>query len=151
MTAGATPAGGASAPAEDDALPTFSEQVAQQLGGVRGMIESSVPVAAFVLVNVIWSLKPALVVALVTALAIAAYRLSRRQSVRHAVNGLFGIGIGAFIAWKTGSPKDFYLPGILLSLAYGLAMLASVAFRLPLVGWLWAVVADKGQDRKSVV
>jgi Protein of unknown function (DUF3159) len=134
-------------PDDDSALPTFSEQVAQQLGGVRGMIESSVPVIAFVLVNIIWSLKPALIFAVVTGLAIAAYRLSRREPVRHAVNGLVGIGIGAFIAWKTGSPKDFYLPGILLSLGYGVAMLGSVAFRMPLVGWLWAVVADKGQQR----
>ncbi len=132
---------------EADALPTFSEQVSEQLGGVRGMVESSVPVIAFVLVNIIWSLKPALIIAVATAFAIAGYRLSRRQSVRHAMNGLFGIGVGALIAWKTGSPKDFYLPGILLSLGYGLAMMASVALRRPLVGWLWAIVADKGSQR----
>jgi hypothetical protein len=131
----------------EEALPTFSEQVAQQLGGVRGMIESSIPVLAFVLVNVIWDLKPALVIALATGLAIAVFRLARRQTVRHALNGLLGIGVGALIAWKTGNPKDFYLPGILISLAYGVAMLVSVAVRLPLVGWLWAVVADKGSQR----
>ena len=48
---------------ESKRLPSFSEQVADQLGGVRGMVESSVPVIAFVFVNVVWSLKPALVVA----------------------------------------------------------------------------------------
>jgi uncharacterized protein DUF3159 len=136
-----------SAPDRDEVLPTFSEQVSQQLGGVRGMVESSIPVIAFVLVNIVWSLKPALIVAVVTALLIAGYRLSRRQSVRHAINGMVGIGIGALIAWKTGSPKDFYLPGILLSLGYGVAMLASVALRYPLVGWLWSVVADRGATR----
>jgi Protein of unknown function (DUF3159) len=145
VTAGSTQ--GAAVPAEDEQLPTFSEQVAQQLGGARGMVESSVPVLAFVLVNIVWSLKPALVVAVVVAVATAAYRLYRRESVRHVVNGLFGIGIGALIAWKTGSPKAFYLPGILLSLAYGVAMLGSIAVRVPLVGWLWAVVADKGSPR----
>ncbi len=129
------------------AVPTFSEQVSAQLGGVRGMVESSVPVIAFVLVNIVWELRPALLIALATALAIAGFRLSRRQPVRHAVNGLVGIGIGALIAWKTGSPKDFYLPGILLSLGYGLAMIASVALRRPLVGWIWAVVADGGSTR----
>jgi len=128
-------------------MPTFSEQVAQQLGGVRGMVESSVPVIVFVLVNIVWSLNPALILAVVTALGIAGFRLSRRQPVRHALNGLMGIAVGAFIAWKTGNPKDFYLPGILLSLAYGVAMLASVAVRRPLVGWIWSVVADKGATR----
>ena len=38
---------------------------------------------------------------------------SQRKPVRHAVNGLFGIAIGAFIAWRTGEARDFYLPGII--------------------------------------
>jgi hypothetical protein len=132
---------------EDDILPTFSQQVSDQLGGVGGMIESSIPVVAFVLVNIVWNLRPALIVAIVTALGIAVFRLSRRQSVRHAINGLIGIGVGAFIAWKTGSPKNFYLPGILLSLGYGVAMTISIAARRPLVGWIWAIVADRGATR----
>jgi Protein of unknown function (DUF3159) len=136
--------------AQQEALPTFSEQVASQLGGVRGMVESSVPVLAFVLVNVVWSLTPALYVAVGLALAIAAYRLSRKESIRHAMNGLFGIAIGALLAWKTGSPKDFYLPGILYTLGYGLAMVGSVIARRPLVGWLWSLVVDKGGERWRV-
>lgn len=132
---------------ESGTLPSFSEQVADQLGGVRGMVESSVAVIAFVLVNIVWSLKPALVVAVTLGLGIAAYRLSKRQSVRHAVNGLFGIGIGAFIAWRTGEPQDYYVPGILLSLGYGIAMLISIVVRRPLVGWIWSLVADKGAKR----
>jgi hypothetical protein len=132
---------------QDEALPTFSEQVASQLGGVRGMVESSVPVLAFVGVNILWSLTPALYVAVGLALALAAFRLARQQSVRHALNGLLGIGIGALLAWKTGNPKDFYLPGILYTLVYGLAMLASVVARRPLVGWLWSLVVDNGAER----
>lgn len=131
----------------EETLPTFSEQVADQLGGVRGMIESSIPVVAFVVVNIIWSLTPALVVAIATALGLAGYRLARKESVRHALNGLVGIGIGALLAWKTGSPKAFYLPGILYTLAYGLAMVGSVIFGRPLVGWIWSLVADKGAVR----
>ncbi len=131
----------------DQALPTFSEQVADQLGGMKGMVESGIPVLAFVLVNVVWDLQPALIVAVGLALAIAAFRLIQGQTVRHAMNGLFGIGIGALLAWRTGSPKDFYLPGILLSLCYVVAMIASVAARKPLVGWIWSIVADRGGTR----
>ncbi len=130
--------------ADEAPLPSFSEQLADQLGGVRGIVESGVPVVVFVVANIIWTLRPALIISVASALAIAAWRLARRQSVRHAVNGLFGIAIGAIIAWKTGSAKDFYLPGILLSLAYGLAMLASVAIRRPLVGWVWSLLVAKG-------
>lgn len=131
----------------EESFPTFSEQVAQQLGGARGMVESSIPVIAFVVANLLWSLRPALILAIATALAIAGFRLSRRQSVRHAVNGLFGIALGALIAWRTGSPKDFYVPGIYMSLGYAVAMIASVTFQRPLVGWIWSVIADGGGNR----
>jgi hypothetical protein len=133
--------------AEEETLPTFSEQVASQLGGVRGMIESSIPVLAFVLVNVVSSLTPALIVAVALALGLAGYRLARREPVRHALNGLFGIAIGALLAWKTGRSQDFYLPGIYYTLGYGIAMVISVVARRPLVGWLWSLVADNGGQR----
>ncbi len=129
---------------EEEQLPTFSEQLASQLGGVRGVIESGIPVLVFVIAKLLLPLTPALIVAVSSALAIAGWRLARRQPVRHAVNGLVGIGFGAFLAWKTGSAKAFYLPGILISLGYGLALLASVLVRRPLVGWVWSVVAAKG-------
>lgn len=135
-------------PAEDEAaeaLPSFSEQLALQLGGARGVIESGVPVAVFVIANIITSLNLALIISVASAVAIAIYRLSRKETVRHAVNGLFGIAIGAIIAWKTGSAKAFYLPGILISFGYGLAMLASVPMRRPLVGWIWSLLADGGR------
>ncbi len=129
---------------EDEQLPTFSEQLAGQLGGVRGVVESGVPVLVFVVAKLLLPLTPALIVAVGSAVAIAVWRLAQRQSVRHAVNGLVGIGFGAFLAWKTGSAKAFYLPGILISLGYGLALLASVLVRRPLVGWVWSVVVAKG-------
>jgi hypothetical protein len=132
---------------QDEVLPTFSEQVADQLGGVRGMVESSIPIIAFVLVNIVWSLNPAIIAAVALAVSIGVFRLIRRQTIRHAMNGLFGIAIGAALAWRTGSPKDFYVPGILLSVGYGVAMIASIGMRRPLVGWIWSVVADRGATR----
>jgi hypothetical protein len=132
---------------DDEVLPTFSEQLAQQLGGVRGVIESGVPVVVFVIANILGPLKLAIIISVLSAVAIAIFRLARRQTVRNAVNGLFGIAIGAIIAWKTGSTKDFYLPGIIVSGVYGLAMLFSVPLRRPLVGWVWSLLAAGGSMR----
>jgi hypothetical protein len=132
---------------DEEPLPSFSEQLAEQLGGVRGLLESSVPVFVFVLAKLVWPLRPTLVAAIATAVAIAVFRLSRRQTVRHAVNGLVGVFIGVALAWKTGNAKDFYLPGILLSLGYAVAMLISVAVRRPLVGWLWSLVMGGGRTQ----
>ena len=81
-----------------------------------------------------------------SALAIGVFRLARRQPVRHAVNGLFGIAIGAYLAWRTGKAEDFYLPGILLTFGQAAVLLLSVVVRKPLIGYAWGVMANKGHQ-----
>lgn len=137
----------------EEPLPSLSEQVSQQLGGARGLIESSVPVLAFVVLQFVgskfdlWTLKASLFASVGFALAIAAFRLLRKQPIRHALNGVFGIVIGAAIAMRSGEARDFHLPSIFISAGYGTALAASVAFRRPLVGWLWSVMLDGGGTR----
>lgn len=129
------------------ALPSFSEQIAEQLGGVRGLVESSIPVAVFVVVNIVSTLRLALILSVIVGVGIAVWRLAQREPVRHALNGLFGIALGAFIAARTGHAKDFHLPTILYTLGYAVALLASVGVRRPLVGWLWAITFAGGTER----
>jgi uncharacterized protein DUF3159 len=142
--------------ADGEQLPPFAEQMAQQLGGWRGLIESGIPVAVFVLVNVIlgWllpesqtrtGLQWAIISAVGVAVGIAIVRLLRKQSVRFAINGLFGIALGAYLAWNSGEARDFYLPGIIITLAYVVLLLGSIAFGHPLVGWFWTVIANGGK------
>jgi hypothetical protein len=136
--------------------PSMSEQISEQLGGVRGLIESSVPVLAFVLLNVLLgesvagldkrvALYWAIGGAVGTAVLIGVYRLARKEPVRHAVNGIFGIAIGAFLAYRTGEAKDFYLPGILITLAQVAVFVISVVVRRPIIGYVWGVLANKGK------
>ncbi|MEU6023221.1 DUF3159 domain-containing protein [Micromonospora sp. NPDC047134] len=147
MTTGQQPATQPTSGADDEErLPTVAEQMADQLGGWRGLVESSIPVVVFVVVNVVGSLRPAVIASVGVAVLIGGLRLAQRKPVRHAVNGLFGIGIGAAIAWRTGEARDFYLPGILYGIGYGLALLVSAAIRQPLVGWLWSVLVAKGSS-----
>ena len=141
----------------EEPLPSMSEQIAEQLGGVRGLIESSLPVLAFVVFNVLFgsavlglekrtALYWAIGGAVFSALAIGAFRLARKQPVRHAVNGLFGVAIGAYLAWRTGNAEDFYLPGILLTFGQAAVLLLSVAVRKPLIGYAWGIMANKGHQ-----
>ncbi|MGN9803572.1 DUF3159 domain-containing protein [Micromonospora sp. L32] len=147
MTTGQQPATAPQTPPGDDGqLPSLAEQMADQLGGWRGLVESSIPVLVFVLANIVGDLRPAVIASVGVAVLIAVARLAQRRPVRHAVNGLVGIGIGAFIAWRTGDERDFYLPGILYGIAYGVALLISAAIRQPLVGWIWSVLVAKGRS-----
>lgn len=128
------------------ALPSFPEQISMQLGGWRGMVEAAVPITTFILVNMAWALQPALIGSVALAVVIASVRLAQRRPVRYALNGLFGIGLGAVVAWRTGEARDFYLPGILVSYGYAAGMIFSVVVRHPLVGWLYSVLFMKGRS-----
>lgn len=147
---------------DTEQLPPFSEQMAQQLGGWRGLVESGIPVLVFIVADMIFGRffqpgdtlgvlgdKPALKLAILSSVGVAVLmavvRLAQGKPVRFAVNGLFGIAIGAVLAWRSGEERSFYLPGIIYSLGYGLALLASVGIRQPLVGWIYSVVADGGR------
>jgi hypothetical protein len=147
MTPGQPPIAETSSQPEGEApLPSLAEQMADQLGGWRGMLESSIPVVVFVVVNVVAELRPAVLASVAVAITIAVLRLTQRRPVRHAVNGLVGVGIGAFIAWRTGNERDFYLPGILYGIGYGLVLLLSAVVRQPLVGWIWSVIVAGGRS-----
>ena len=62
-----------------------------------------------------------------------------------ALSGLFGVGVAAFIAYRTGEARGFYLPGLLTSAAFGLAFLVSVVVRRPLAGVIWHGINGHGQ------
>lgn len=126
----------------------------QEMGGISGLIYSSVPVLVFVLVNSIFSLQPAIWSAVGSALAITVLRIVRKQPLQPAISGFFGVAIAAFIAYRTGSAKGFFLFGIWASLVYGSVFVLSVLVRWPLVGVIWGLLNGHGQrwrsDRKAL-
>ncbi|SHM47452.1 DUF3159 domain-containing protein [Cryptosporangium aurantiacum] len=127
---------------KDDEPISIADAVREQLGGLRGLVESSLPVLVFIVVNMTTSLKPALWAAVGSAALIAAYRLIRRDSVRHALNGLFAVGIAAFIAARTGQAEDFYLLNIARNSGGALLCAGSVLFRRPVIGYAWRFIAE---------
>lgn len=128
--------------APDRAYPTLL----QQMGGVSGIVASSIPVAVFVVVNILFELQPALVAAIAAGVAVAAWRIARKQPLQPAVSGLLGVGLAAFIAYRTGEARGFYLPGLIYSAVLALAFLVSVLVRWPLAGVIWHGINGEGQS-----
>jgi hypothetical protein len=108
----------------------------QAIGGWRGLIDSGLPTALFLIAYVAGGqqLRPALIVAVATGLVIAVVRLLRRESLQQVLGGFFGVAISAFVATRTGRAEDFFLLGILINVGYGLAYLVSILVRWPLMG-----------------
>ncbi|MBF6440723.1 DUF3159 domain-containing protein [Nocardia farcinica] len=114
------------------------------MGGFSGLIYSTVPVVVFVPVNTFAGLTVAIWAALGAAAAILVWRLIRRDPLQPAVSGFIGVGICAFIAWRMGEAKGFFLFGIYTSLVYAGVFLASILVRRPLVGVIWGVLNGHG-------
>jgi hypothetical protein len=126
-------------------MPTLLEQ----MGGLSGIVASTIPVAVFVMINILTALQPALVAALASGVVIAVWRIARRQPVQPAISGLFGVGVAAFIAYRTGEARGFYLPGLIYSAVLALAFFVSVLVRWPLAGVIWHGINGQGQSWRS--
>jgi len=145
VTAGPTPE------PETDGTPREREfpPLLEQMGGVQGVVASTIPVAVFVVANILSGLRPALIAAIAAGVAIAVWRIVRKQALQPAVSGLFAVGIAAFIAHRTGEARGFYLPGLLFSAACGLAFLVSVLVRWPLAGVVWHGINGHDQSWRA--
>ncbi|WP_082115299.1 DUF3159 domain-containing protein [Lentzea aerocolonigenes] len=118
----------------------------EQMGGVSGMLLSSLPVVVFVIVNfAAKNLMAAIISALAAAVVIGVVLAVRKGNIQPAISAVFGVGIAAFIAYKTGEAKGFFLFGIWQSVVYGGAFLLSIIVRWPLAGVIWTVL--NGRDR----
>ncbi|MPZ86125.1 MAG: DUF3159 domain-containing protein [Actinophytocola sp.] len=126
----------------------------EQMGGISGLVYSSVPVLVFILINSIFGLMPAIWSAVGVAVAVTVLRVVRKEPIQPAISGFFGVAVAAFIAYRTGSAKGFFLFGIWASLIYGSVFLLSVVVRWPLVGVIWGFLNGHGMtwraDRKAM-
>ena len=117
----------------------------EQMGGVSGLIYSSLPVIVFVLVNSFFGLTAAIWGSIGSAVAITVLRVVRKEPLQPAISGFFGVAIAAFIAFRTGSAKGFFLFGIWASLVYCGVFVVSIVVRWPLAGLVWNALNGTGQ------
>lgn len=125
----------------------LAAQLRAQVGGVRGVVDSSLPVLAFAVGRVAGGFRAALVAAVAVGLVLLVLRLLRREDVRQALYGFAGVAVAVLVATLTGNARDFFLPGLLVNAAYAAAFLVSIAVRWPLVGLAAAVLT--GQDLRA--
>jgi hypothetical protein len=126
----------------------------EQMGGPMGMVDSGLPVVVFIVANAIGGLGWGIGAALAAAVLIAIMRIIRRRPVTQAIAGVFGVGIAAYIAYRTDSAKGYFLLGIWSYLLYGGALLLSMLVRWPAIGVIWEGINGRGtawrRDKKLV-
>jgi Protein of unknown function (DUF3159) len=136
------------APVATDSTP--AERVMAQLGGVSGMIYSSLPVLVFVGTSRLLGLSAAVGAALGIATLILLWRLIRRESTQPAVSGLIGVAVCALIAYLMGESKGYFLLGIWTSLFWAAVFAVSVLIRRPVVGYIWSWLGGHNRAWRDV-
>ncbi|MEV5651733.1 DUF3159 domain-containing protein [Nocardia sp. NPDC052254] len=127
----------------------IQQTLLEQLGGISGLVYSTLPVVVFVPANTLWGLTVGIWTALATAAGILVWRLARHAPIQPAISGFIGVAVCAFIAHRTGAAKGYFLFGIWASLAYAGVFLVSLLVRWPLAGVIWGVLNGHGHEWRS--
>lgn len=129
------------APAHPTVEALIRHRLGEALGGVRGSLETTLPMLAFVIV---WAAtkerNASLGAAAALTLALALARIVQRQTLQFILSSIFATGLAAFFALRSGQAEDAFLPGILTSLAWLVGSLLSVVVRWPIVGIMLGAV-----------
>lgn len=145
--AGSSDAMGSGPTVEGEVRATLSTQ----FGGLRGSLETSLPVVVF---TVVWlathALQPAVVVAVVSAVVAYGVRRVRGSETRYVRQGLIGIVVAAAFAGFTGRAETVFLPGIIQNGVGALVLGVSVVARAPVAGFvIGEVLGDRSGWRRD--
>ena len=101
------------------------------LGGTRGLLDSGLPSLVFLIAfYVSHNLNKSAIVSIALSVLFAIARLVKRETLQHAISGVIGVAFCALLARHTGKAADFYLPGLIINVVYGVVYSVS-----NLVGW----------------
>ncbi len=116
-------------------------RLGEALGGVRGSLETTLPMLAFVIV---WTMTKDRTLSLGAAIGLtvllALVRIVQRQTLQFIFSSIFATGLAAFFALRSGQAEDAFLPGILTSCAWLVGAIVSILVRWPIVGVMLGAV-----------
>jgi prepilin signal peptidase PulO-like enzyme (type II secretory pathway) len=110
------------------------EEFRAVLGRV-GLLDTILPPVLFLAMNSFLGFQAAVFGALVLAIVIAVFRISRKQSLLYSLAGIGSVGLAIALALFLGRSIGYFLPGIVNGgLTIALA-LVSLIIRRPMVAW----------------
>lgn len=130
---------------DPDAGVSTGQMVWGVIGGWRGIVESVLPLLAFI---VTYTVSKNLVLALILSVGSAAIftiiRLLTKSPPVAALSGLVAAVIAAGLPLFTGRAEDQFVVGFITNIAYGTAFLVSAAVRWPLIGVVVGFLMGEG-------
>lgn len=115
----------------------------EMFGGPRDWVDQMLPSFAFFVSYLIGGISLGIKAAIAVEAVLVLVRLVRRETLRHAFSGAFGVAISVLIVRVTHNASNYFLPGILINAAYAVAFFVSVLVRKPLVGIVMRFLSEK--------
>lgn len=110
-------------------------KIVNALGGKKGLIDSGLPALVFLVAfNFTKDVNQSSYAALGLSLILTLIRLVKRETIQHAISGVIGVAVCAWLANRSGNAEDFYLPGLWTNAIYGAVYLISILVRWPAIG-----------------
>lgn len=110
-------------------------KIVNAMGGTKGLLDSGLPALIFLVIfNLTKDVQQAAYGALALSLVLTIVRLAKRETIQHAISGVIGVAICAWLSNRTGKAEDFYLPGLWTNAIYGSVYLVSIVARWPIIG-----------------
>ncbi|GHD28263.1 hypothetical protein GCM10007147_28000 [Nocardiopsis kunsanensis] len=135
---------------EDTVEALVRSQLSKALGGKRGMVEAAVPTLTFTIGYVVTTeLGRSITAAVVVALLLGLIRLVQRSSPQYVITSLFGIGIAALFAMRSGNAADAFLPGIIYNAVYAVVLTGTILIRWPAIGLMIGPFIGNKEDFTS--
>jgi hypothetical protein len=120
------------------------------IGGWRGIVESVLPLLAFIVTNTASSnLILALILSVGSAAIFTIIRLVMKSPPVAALSGLVAAVVAAGLPLFTGRAADQFVVGFITNIAYGTAFLVSAAVRWPLIGVVVGFLMGEGTTWRS--
>lgn len=98
-------------------------------------IDSLVPLALFLVLNLVLELRQAFIIAISVGIIIILFRLVMRAELRSALIGIMAVVLGTGFVLFSGSSSGIVIPGLISGVITILLCLGSVIFRKPLAAW----------------
>ncbi len=114
--------------------------------GPGAFLDAGLPLLLFTVIYFVTdhNLTVAIWAALGSGALLAVIRLTRREPLQNVIAGFVGLGLAAFLAYRTGRAQDIFLTGFAVNIGYGLAYLISIIVRWPLLGVIVGLVTGQG-------
>jgi len=140
----------------DDGYQLDAKSLLGSVGGVQGLIETTLPGFLYVLTFTIT--RDVVIAASVVGVAVSALTIRHfvlKRPWTQLVGSLVGVGLAIWLTLRPGGQAgDFYLKDFWINAAYGSVLLLSVIVRFPLIGLLMGFLTNQGlswrKDRRKV-